>query len=173
MPITSFKKKKKKKNSWETYFFFKISLFFPALSTGDNKSSLNTFFLDIYLHFMSFFGYLLYLDWICHHQLTEHEKNKWIKKSKSLAVFEGRYWHLKFDISGFSIQILCKLLHFSSLQLNPTTHTCLPHIPDSRQPSGLLGYANLISMLSVPNECISVCGTGPYMKIISVTTAYV
>ena len=27
-----------------------------------------------------------------------------------------------------------------------TTHTCLPHIADSHQPSGLLGYANLISM---------------------------
>ena len=29
----------------------------------------------------------------------------------------------------------------------PTTHTCLPHIPDSHQPSELLGYANLISMV--------------------------
>ena len=30
------------------------------------------------------------------------------KKSKSLAVFEGSYWHLKFDISGFFVQIPCK-----------------------------------------------------------------
>ena len=37
----------------------------------------------------------------------------------------------------------------------PTTHTCLPHIPDSHQPSGLLGYANLISM--VDTERAAVC----------------
>ena len=29
-----------------------------------------------------------------------------LKKSKSLAIFfEGSYWHLKFDISGFFVQI--------------------------------------------------------------------
>ena len=61
---------------------------------------------------MSFFEYLLYVDSICHHQLIEHEKTSGLKKCKSLAVFEGRYWYLKFDISGFSVQILCKLLHF-------------------------------------------------------------
>ena len=44
------------------------------------------FWIYIYI-FMSFFGYLLYLDWICHHQLTEHEKTSGLKKSKSPAVF--------------------------------------------------------------------------------------
>ena len=110
---------------------------------------------------MSFFGYLLYLGWICHHQLTEYEK--WIKKSKSLAVFEGRYWHLKFDIAGFSVQILCKLLHFLPYNCMPTAHTCLPHIPDSHQPSGLLGYTNLISMMS-SRKCIVMIHCVNYKK---------
>ena len=35
---------------------------------------------------MLFSGYLLYLDWICHHKSTEYEKNKWIKKA-SLQLF--------------------------------------------------------------------------------------
>ena len=42
--------------------------------------------------------YLLHLDWICHHQWTEHEKNKWDpQKGKSsffVVVIEGSYWHL-------------------------------------------------------------------------------
>ena len=80
MPITSFKKQ------LETCFFL-IHLVFNALSTGDEKSSLNTFFLDIYLHFHVIFLYLLYLDLICHHQWTEHEKRSGLKKQVSSCFF--------------------------------------------------------------------------------------
>ena len=80
MPITSFKKQ------LDTYFFLNQPVFY-ALSTGDNKSSLNTILLDIYLHVHVIFEYLLCLYWICHHQLTELEKTSGLKKSKSLAVF--------------------------------------------------------------------------------------
>ena len=47
-------------------------------------------FLDIYLYFiyMSLFGYLLYLDWICHYQWTERiKKTSGFKNGNSLAVF--------------------------------------------------------------------------------------
>ena len=36
-------------------WFFLIHLFFHALSTGDDKSSQNTIFLDIYLHLLVMF----------------------------------------------------------------------------------------------------------------------
>ena len=55
-------------------------------------------FVDISLHLHVIFCILLYLVWICHHKWKKHEKTSGFKKSKSLAVFEGSYWHLKFDI---------------------------------------------------------------------------
>ena len=44
------------------------------------------FWIYIYI-LMSFFGYLLYLDWICHHQLTEHEKTSGLKKKQVSSCF--------------------------------------------------------------------------------------
>ena len=64
-----------------------MNFFFHALSTGDNKSSLNKFFWIYIYIFMSYFGYLLYLDWICHHQLTEHEKTSGFKKRQVSSSF--------------------------------------------------------------------------------------
>ena len=143
MPVTSFKKQ------LETYFFL-IHLFFHALSTGDDKSSLNTILLDIYLHFHVIFWISIVFRLDLSSPVDRTWKNKWIKEKVSLlTVFEGSYWHLKFDISGFSIQILYKFLHFLPCNWMPTIHTCLPHIPDRRQPSGLLGYANLISVVTI------------------------
>ena len=104
-------------------------------------------FFWIYIYIcLSFFGYLLYLAGFVITSGQSMKKQVDSKKSKSLAVFYRkllafRVWH-----SWLFVQILCKLVHFLPCNWMPTTHTCLPHIPDSRQPSGLLGYASFISM---------------------------
>ena len=55
-------------------------------------------------------------------------------KENQVSVFEASYRHLKFDIAGFIVQILCKFT-FSSLQLNAYhTHMLASH---SRQLSAL------------------------------------
>ena len=82
----------------------------------------------------------------------EKKKNKWIKKKASLWLFFGR------KLLVFKVWLLALLyrfyvsLHFLPCNWMPTKHTCLPHIPKSHQPSGLLGYANLISMLELQSS---------------------
>ena len=65
MPITSFKKQ------LETCFLIH---FFHALSTGDDKSSLNTIDIKKQHGIVDIYPEKLHLSWICHHQGTEHEK---------------------------------------------------------------------------------------------------
>ena len=81
---------------------------------------------------MLVFGYLLYLDWICHHQWSEHQKTSGFKQASLWLFLKEVTGHLKFDIAGFIVQILCKLFILSSLQLNAYhTHMLVSH---SRQP---------------------------------------
>ena len=51
-----------------------------------NLIQIQFFWIYIYI-FMSFFEYLLYLNWICHHQLTEHEKISGLKKKQVSSCF--------------------------------------------------------------------------------------
>ena len=69
---------------------------------------------------MLFWGYLLYLAGF--------------KKSMSLALFKGRYWHLKFDIAVFLYRIyLSCYTFFPATECLPHTHMLASH---SRQLSG-------------------------------------
>ena len=108
MPKTSFKKQ------LETCFFL-IHLCFHAVSTVDVKSSLNRIDIQKKHANVDIYPEKLYLDWIHHHHKTEHEKTSGFKRSKSLAVFEGSYWHLNFDIAGFIVLIPCKAMTSSCM----------------------------------------------------------
>ena len=135
------------KKQLETCFYW-IHLLFHVLSTGDDKSSLNTIFLDIYLHLHVIFWISIAFRLDLSSPVDRAWKNMWIKKIQVSSCF-----FLKEVIGILSLTLLALLyrfcvsyLHFLPCHGMPTTHTCLPHIPDSRQPSGLLGCANLISM---------------------------
>ena len=65
----------------------------------------------------------------------EKKKQVDLNKASLKMFFEGSYWHLKFDINGFSVKILCKLFTLSSLQLNANhTHMLASHF---RQPPAI------------------------------------
>ena len=72
---------------------------------------------------MSFFGYLLYLDWICHHQLTEHEKTSGLKISCVLKEDIGiecltfLAFLYRFYVSFYTF--------FPATKCQPHTHACL------------------------------------------------
>ena len=81
----------------------------------------------IYIYIcMSFFGYLLYLDWICHCQWTEHEKNRWIKKKQASGCFWRKLLALKWTLLPllYRFYVSCYTF-FPATECLPHKHACL------------------------------------------------